>query len=85
MDYEGMQLEREFYSPLYETEAKVSERLPDFRNVLYWSPNLKIDSNGKKSISFYTSDQQNKYTVVVQGISPEGKLGASKIEILVKK
>ena len=83
MDYEGMQLEREFYSPLYET--KVSERLPDFRNVLYWSPNLKIDSNGKKSISFYTSDQQNKYTVVVQGISPEGKLGASKIEILVKK
>ena len=83
MDYEGMQLEREFYSPLYET--KVSERLPDFRNVLYWSPNLKIDSNGKKSISFYTSDQQNKYTVVVQGLSPEGKLGASKIEILVKK
>ena len=83
MDYEGMQLEREFYSPLYET--KVSERLPDFRNVLYWSPNLKIDSNGKKSISFYTSDQQNKYTIVVQGISPEGKLGASKIEILVKK
>ena len=83
MDYEGMQLEREFYSPLYET--KVSERLPDFRNVLYWSPNLKIDSNGKKSISFYTSDQQNKYTVVVQGISPEGKLGSSKIEILVKK
>ena len=85
MDYEGMQLEREFYSPLYETEAKVSERLPDFRNVLYWSPNLKIDSNGKKTISFYTSDQQNKYTVVVQGISQDGKLGASKIEILVKK
>ena len=83
MDYEGMQLEREFYSPLYET--KVSERLPDFRNVLYWSPNLKIDSNGKKSISFYTSDQQNKYTVVVQGISQDGKLGASKLEILVKK
>jgi|UniRef100_UPI004049A2B0 hypothetical protein len=85
MDYEGMQLKREFYSPLYETEAKVSERLPDFRNVLYWSPDLKIDSNGKKTISFYTSDQENKYTVVVQGISPEGKLGSSKIEILVKK
>jgi hypothetical protein len=85
MDYEGMQLKREFYSPLYETEAKVSERLPDFRNVLYWSPDVKIDSNGKKTISFYTSDQENKYTVVVQGISPEGKLGSSKIEILVKK
>jgi hypothetical protein len=85
MDYEGMQLKREFYSPIYDTEAKVSERLPDFRNVLYWSPDLKIDSKGKKTISFYTSDQENKYTVVVQGISPEGKLGSSKIEIQVKK
>jgi len=85
MDYEGMQLKREFYSPLYETEASVSGRLPDFRNVLYWSPVVKIDSNGKKTISFYTSDQENKYTVVLQGISPEGKVGASKIEILVKK
>jgi len=85
MDYEGVQLKREFYSPLYDTEAKVSERLPDFRNVLYWSPDLKIDSNGKKTIIFYTSDQENKYTVVVQGISPEGKVGTSEIEILVKK
>jgi hypothetical protein len=85
MDYEGMQLKREFYSPLYETESSVSGRLPDFRNVLYWSPDIKIDSNGKKTISFYTSDQENKYTVVLQGISPEGKVGTSKIEILVKK
>jgi hypothetical protein len=85
MDYEGMQLQREFYSPLYETESSVSGRLPDFRNVLYWSPDVKIDSSGKKTISFYTSDQENKYTVVLQGISPEGKVGATKIEILVKK
>ena len=85
MDYEGMQLKREFYSPLYETDSSVSGRLPDFRNVLYWSPDIKIDSSGKKTISFYTSDQENKYTVVLQGISPEGKVGTSTIEIQVKK
>jgi hypothetical protein len=85
MDYEGMQLKREYYSPLYDTEASISDRLPDFRNVLYWSPDIKIDSNGKRTFSFYTSDQENKYTIVLQGISPEGKVGASKIEILVKK
>ena len=85
MDYEGMQLKREFYSPLYETESSISGRLPDFRNVLYWSPDIKIDSSGKKTISFYTSDQENKYTVVLQGISPEGKVGTSTIEIQVKK
>ena len=34
IDYEGLQLEREFYSPVYDTDAKLSSHLPDFRNLL---------------------------------------------------
>ena len=74
IEYEGLQLNREFYSPRYETAQQVSGRIPDFRNVLYWSPNVQT-INGKQDISFYTSDIPGKYTVLVQGISASGLAG----------
>lgn len=85
MDYEGLQLKREFYSPVYETGVQISNRVPDFRNLLYWSPDIKISASGMKTISFYTSDQENDYTVVIQGLSVEGKAGATKFNIGIKK
>ncbi len=84
-DFDGLQLKREFYSPVYETAGQAESRLPDFRNVLYWSPDIKIDPSGKKIISFYTSDQENNYTIMLQGLSPGGKAGATMFNISVKK
>jgi len=84
-DYEGLQLKREFYSPVYDSASQSESRLPDFRNVLYWSPDIKINSDGKKTISFYTSDQENNYTIMFQGISSSGKAGSASLTIQVKK
>jgi hypothetical protein len=84
LEYDGLQLEREFYSPQYETPLTSSSRKPDFRNVLYWSPHLKT-INGKQDISFYTSDIPGKYFVVVQGISDNGLLGASIVKFVVNR
>jgi uncharacterized protein (DUF1919 family) len=72
VDYEGLELQREFYSPTYETDEKTKSRLPDFRDLLYWSPDLILDSSSKSNISFYTSDQTGDYVVVVQGITQNG-------------
>ena len=85
MDYDALQLKREFYSPAYETKDKLASRLPDFRNVLYWAPELKTDANGKQQISFYTSDQPGKYAVALQGISTSGNAGSKVFIIEVKK
>jgi hypothetical protein len=82
VEYEGLQLEREFYSPQYETAKQISGRIPDYRNVLYWSPNLKT-INGKQDISFYTSDIPGKYIVFVQGISNSGLAGFATTTIAV--
>ena len=38
VDYEGLQMQRVFYSPAYDTESRINSRLPDFRNLLFWSP-----------------------------------------------
>ncbi|WP_079701744.1 hypothetical protein [Daejeonella lutea] len=84
VDYEGTQLRREFYSPVYETEAQAADRLPDFRNLLFWLPDAAIDASGKRKMTFYTSDQKGKYTIVVQGITPSGQPGVASSTFEVK-
>ncbi|HVW96079.1 MAG TPA: MG2 domain-containing protein [Mucilaginibacter sp.] len=72
IDYEGLQLRREFYSPVYDTETQAASRIPDFRNLLYWAPTVSKD--GK--MSFFTSDLPGKYVGVVQGLTNNGEAGS---------
>jgi hypothetical protein len=72
-DYESLQSKREFYSPKYETDVQAGSHLPDFRNVLYWSPDLKLASSNTSKVEFYTSDKKGRYVAVVQGIDANGK------------
>ena len=76
IDYEGLQKQKEFYSPVYETEPQKSSRLPDFRNLLFWSPDVKTDTTGKGGLSFYTSDRVGEYVIVIQGIASDGVSGS---------
>lgn len=84
IDYEGLQLEREFYAPSYDDEKRVNSHIPDLRNTLYWSPAIHTDQQGKQSVNFYTSDAKGRYLVVLQGISADGKFGSSSIQLKVK-
>src|SRR5258708_2164937 len=72
IDYEGLELQREFYSPSYATEQEAASHLPDFRNVLYWSPVLPTDPQGRGSLSFYSSDIPGHYVAVLEGLAPDG-------------
>jgi hypothetical protein len=85
MDYEGLQLEREFYSPQYATEKEITSRMPDFRSLLYWSPEIHTDNSGNAHIEFYTSDVNGKYIAVFQGMDDAGNLGSSKFSFEVGK
>ncbi len=84
VDYTGLQLHREFYAPAYDTNEKINSRLPDFRNMLHWSPELLLSDQGENQISFYTSDRPGTYAVFVQGIGDNGVAG-SKIEFITVK
>jgi hypothetical protein len=84
VEYEGLQLQREFYSPVYETPTSNS-RVPDFRNVLYWSPEIHTDKNGKKQVTFYTADIPGTYGVVIQGITSTGLAGSKMMTFNVTK
>lgn len=84
LDYEGLQLQREFYSPVYDTEQAAKNRMPDFRSLLYWAPEINTSAQGKSQLSFYTSDQTGKYIGVVQGITAEGDAASQYFSFDVK-
>lgn len=84
IDYEGMQLQREFYAPMYDTEARAKSHLPDFRNLLYWQPSIITGAQSNK-LSFYTSDLPGTYIGLVQGIDANGNAAAKYFKFEVKK
>jgi hypothetical protein len=79
IEYEGLQKHREFYSPDYGVESEQQAHMPDFRNVLFWAPQIKTGTDGKSQLKFYTSDLKGKFAVVVQGLSSEGLPGRAVI------
>ncbi|WP_400191557.1 hypothetical protein [Hymenobacter sp. B81] len=76
-DYEGLQLQREFYAPRYDTPEQQQSRLPDLRNLLYWNPNVNTTAGPEQALEFFTSDQAGTYRVVVQGLTPTGLPGST--------
>ena len=73
--YEGCEIQNNFYSPDYSTSETKDNRIPDYRNTLFWNPDLQTRKDGKTEISFFTSDESSDYTIVVEGITSDGKKG----------
>ena len=72
-DYDGVQEKRIFYQPAYENTTKTNKRLPDFRTLLYWNPDLQLNANNEVDISFFTSDKTGKFKGVIQGLTQDGQ------------
>lgn len=75
-DYEGLQIPRDFYAPRYDTPQRSNSRMPDLRTLLYWTPALKTDGQGKSQFDFYTSDEPGTYRFFINGITADGRVGS---------
>ena len=51
-----------------------SSRMPDIRNYLYWNPDYQPAENAENQFSFYTSDTNGEYQVIVQAIAKDGSV-----------
>lgn len=85
MDYQGLQVSREFYSPTYENAKTRNNRMPDQRTLLMWKPFVSTSSEGKASIEFFTSDIPGHYQVVVEGLTETGRAGSTSTVFEVKR
>ncbi len=77
----GYQRLKRFYPTCYDTEEKRSSVLEDNRSTLYWNPCVPITDNGEASFDFYTSDSDTPYTILVQGVSADGRIISLKRKI----
>jgi hypothetical protein len=82
--YEGCQDQKRFYSPDFSTPELKNNRIPDFRNTMLWKPDLQTNKDGKAEVSFFTSDESSDYTIIVEGITPDGKKGFLSTSFSVK-
>jgi hypothetical protein len=73
---------RKFYEPVYKTQKKEEEQF-DYRSTIYWNPRVIPDEKGKAKVSFYTSDANSPYRIVLEGITLKGKI--IKKEIILNK
>ena len=62
-----------FASPDYSLPSVKNNRIPDFRNTLYWNPAVNPGTDGKAKVQFWTSDVKSDYVITVQGITSEGR------------
>jgi len=64
----------EFYAPKYPTEESRKIINSDKRTTIHWEPNIRLNEKGETGLSFYTADRPSTYTVVIEGITDDGKV-----------
>lgn len=83
-EYTGASAPREFYTPKYSTPESRSSRLPDFRNLLTWLPNIEARQGKTEPVLFFTSDVTGKFIAHIQGITSDGQAGSHWIAFEVR-
>jgi len=83
--FENISCPEAFVSPRYSSETLIKERIPDYRNTLYWNPEILTGTEGTSKVSFYTSDETAVFDIIVEGVSYEGQAGYKKFQIEVDK
>ena len=59
----------------YADEKDLKSRKADYRNTLYWNPEIITSENGESTISFYTSDEKGKFLITIEGVGENGETG----------
>ncbi len=77
----GFRNPAQFYSPRYSLE-NINDPTHDYRPTLFWEPDLHV-VNGSAKFDFFTSDELSEYSVIVEGISKNGKICSATENFLV--
>ena len=59
-------------------------RIPDYRNCLFWTPNIPVGAGDTVSLDFFSSDLHGDYKVIVRGITDDGQVMHGECSFTVK-
>ncbi len=68
----------------YIDEIPLESRKADFRNTLYWNPEIITGENGEAHFSFYTSDEKGKFLITIEGVGENGETGSKQMVLAVE-
>jgi hypothetical protein len=83
-EFEALQPESGFSSPDYSDVSQIKNRIPDFRNTVYWNPDVRTQDNGKTEVEFYTSDEPDDYILLVEGFTANGHRVSTTLHFSIK-
>jgi len=66
---------REFYTPKYDDPQDNDWNISDLRSTIFWKPLVLTDERGNANLEFYNGDNTGDMLVVIEAISPDGKIG----------
>ncbi|MFD2936824.1 TonB-dependent receptor plug domain-containing protein [Spirosoma flavum] len=71
---------REFYAPRYDVSPDRANpgRRPDYRTTLFWAPMIQTDTEGRATVSFFTSDAKTDLRIRAEGATIMGILGVGR-------
>ena len=69
----GIRIPDEFYVPKYEIDSIRNAPEKDKRVTLFWDPVITLDPGKTTALSCYTNDKPGTYSIIVEGITSDGK------------
>ena len=82
-DFKTFENQDEISFPSYSSSSG-NERIPDFRNTMYWNPLIQGNPSQTITCEFFTSDNSGDYLVIVRGISEQGSVLEGRCNFTVK-
>ncbi|MFG4002833.1 hypothetical protein [Flavobacterium aquidurense] len=79
----GFYGKREFYQAVYD-QVNINDPFPDFRNTLFWKPDVITNEQGEAIIEFYCSDINTIFMGTIEGVSETGLLGTENFKFKVR-
>jgi hypothetical protein len=78
----GYSKSKKFKAPEYSSLSDLSAK--NFSSLIYWNPLVKTNAEGNAIVSFFATDQQTKYRIIVEGVSSTNEPIHSEYTIEVK-
>lgn len=63
----------DFYQPQYD-KRPLPDAPQDYRRTLYWNPNLKLDEEGRATVTFWNNCRRNQLSITAEGFALDGTI-----------
>ncbi|MCP2028552.1 hypothetical protein L1276_003722 [Flavobacterium sp. HSC-32F16] len=73
---------REFYEAVYD-KVTINDPFPDYRNTLFWKPDVVTNEQGEAVIDFYCSDINTVFLGQIEAVNGTGLLGMENFKLKV--